>query len=350
MHLCKLRLGCDIYKAILSLTLFAVLTAGCSVLGRTVVPTQFSEDFIETAIRLTLEAKELSTSAAILNPSTPEVTETPIPQNPSPNPDTPADNPDVIGEAANLSPQPTITITQPPEIIPDSSPAEIPEAVIQISNPGPMSKISSSLNINGALNTEPDGHMRIEVWLEPLNAEGQPRLLLRELQNFISDPTPRIYISKEFNIEISRVSEFAQLRISTYDAQNRISALTTVDLLLLSIGDAELNPAGDLREPIVILEPGESELIQGGTAFVSGLVHSLDEHYLTVNLTAPDGRVIGVQQFLVTPQPEGGYVPFSIEVPYVVSETTRARLAVYESTGRIPGITHLSSTLILVSP
>jgi hypothetical protein len=163
-----------------------------------------------------------------------------------------------------------------------------------------MSKISSLLKVNGTLNTEPDGHMVIEVWLEPLTPEGQPRLLLRELQNFISDPTPRIYISKEFNIGISRVSEFAQLRVSTYDAQNRMTALTTVDLLLLSVGEMELNPPGDLREPIVILEPRKNELIQGGTAFVSGLVRSFSNHYLTVNLTTPEGKVIGVQQIPVT--------------------------------------------------
>jgi hypothetical protein len=350
MHLGKLRLRRHFYIAVLSAVLWIGLIAGCSVLERNTVPTPFPEDFIETSIKLTKEAGELSTSAAILNPSTPEATETPIAHNPTQIPDTPENTPDQSGEGTNITPPPPQTSTQPPVINPDSSLVNIPEAAIQITSPGPMSKISSLLKVNATLNTEPDGHMRIEVWLEPLTPEGEPRLLLRELQNFISDPTPRIFISKEFDVEISRVAEFGQLRVSTYDADNRMVALTSVDLLLLSFGDMEINPPGDLRESIVILEPGENELIQGGTAFVSGLVRSVRNQYLTINLTTPEGKVIGVQQIPVTPPPEGGYVPFDIEVPYYVSETTQVRISVYESIGRIPGITHLSSIVTLVSP
>jgi hypothetical protein len=213
-----------------------------------------------------------------------------------------------------------------------------------------MSKITSPLNVIGNLNTEPEGHMQIEVWLEPLSTGGEGRLLLRELQNFIDDPTPRIYIAREFEISISRLSEFAQLRVSTYDAENRMVALSSVDLLLLSVGDMELNPPGNRQETIVILEPGENKLIQGGTAFVSGMVHPNSDEFLTISMTDPTGKVIGIKQIAVTAPPDGGYVPFSVDVPYYVSESTRVRLAVYESVGRIPGITHLTSILALVSP
>lgn len=330
--------------------LWVVLNTGCSVLGRTAVPTSFPEDFIKTAIKLPAEEAESSTSAAILNPATPEVSETPIPPIPSPTPAS-TENPQIQNrEEMVYTPLPTVTATQPPEPTPDASTLEIPEAAIKISSPGPMSKISSTLEVQGTLKTVPDGYMLIEVWLEPLTSEGQPRLLLRELQNFISDPIPFLYISKEFNIEISRLSEFAQLRVSTYDPENRIVALASVDLLLLSVGEAELNPPGDLHEQIVILEPRENELVQGGTAFVSGLVRSYSDQYLSVSLTTANGNVIGVQHLLVTPPPEGGYVPFNIEVPYNVSETTRVRLSVFENNGRIAGLTHLSSILTLVSP
>jgi hypothetical protein len=120
MHLCKLRLGCNTNKAILSVILWMFLAAGCSVLGRTDVPTPFPEDFIETAIKLTLEAGGLSTSAAILNPSTPEATETPTADNPSSDPDQPENTPDQSGEGTNLNPHPTDTATPLPATTLDS--------------------------------------------------------------------------------------------------------------------------------------------------------------------------------------------------------------------------------------
>lgn len=349
-HLWKPRLGCNFPVAIPLLILLTVLNAGCSVLGRPAVPTPIPEDFIETAINLPAEADELSTSAAILNPSTPEATETQIPQNPSPAPNTPESTPNQSEGGMDLTPQPTQTATLPPAITPNPPQGNVPEGHIQITSPGPMSKISSSLEVNGTLRTVPNGHFRIELWLEPLTPEGEPRLMLRELQNFFSDPMPFIYISKEFNIAISRPSEFAQLRVSTYDADSRLVALASVDLLLLSVGSEEINPPGDLHEQIVLIEPRENELIQGGIAFVSGMVRSFNEHYLTFSLTTADGNVIGVQQLHVTSSPEGDYVPFSIEVPYYISATTQVRLSVYENTSRIAGITHLSSILVLVSP
>jgi hypothetical protein len=350
MHLWKLRFEFNLSKAILAAILWTGLTTGCSVLGRTAVPTPFPDDFIETAIKMTVEAGELSTSAAILNPSTPEATETPTPEDPSQNPESPESTPNQSGGGASSPLLPTEAFIAPPEAIITTPTPGIPEAHIQIDRPGPMSKITSTLNVVGSLMTVPDGHMRIELWLEPLTAEGQPRLLLRELQNFTSNPSAWIYIAREFNVEISRLSEFAQLRVSTYDAENRMVALTSIDLLLLSVGEPEVNPPGLPQERIVILEPGDNKLIQGGTAFVSGLVHPSGDQYLTVNMITPDGKVIGIQQIAVMSSPVGGYVPFSVEVPYSVSETTRVRLAVYESTGRIAGITHLSSIMALVSP
>lgn len=300
---------------------------------------------------MTIEAGELSTSAAILNPATPEATETPIPQTPSPNAGDPAFIPTQNNAGSSNSPLlPTQAASMPSATAPVSPTPGIPEAAIQINSPGPMSKITSPMNVTGSVKTEPDGHMQIEVWLEPLTAGGEARLLLRQLQNYIDDPTPNMYVAREYEIDISRVSEFAQLRVSTYDAENRMVALSSVDLLLLSVGDMEINPPGNLQETIVILEPGENKLIQGGTAFVSGLVRPTKDQFYTVSLTAPDGKVIGIKEFAASPSADGGYVPFSVEVPYYVSESTRVRLAVYTSAGRIPGITHLTSILALVSP
>jgi hypothetical protein len=320
MRLRRIKPGYNLLIAILAATIGVGLTAGCSVLGRTPVPTPFPDDFIETAIKMTIEAGELSTSAAILNPATPEATETPIPQSPRQNPGSSEATPtqDNTG-AANPPDLPTDTPGNPTATALISPTPGIPEAAVQINSPGPMSKITSPLNVTGSLNTEPDGHMQIEVWLEPLTADGPGRLLLRQLQNFIDDPTPRIYVAREFEIEISRLSEFAQLRASTYDAENRLVALSSVDLLLLAVGDTEINPPGNLQETIVILEPGDNKLIQAGRRMCRSARPTGDQ-ILTISMTAP---MVSHRLRDTQPSPDRVAVP-SAEVPYYVSDHTCA--------------------------
>jgi hypothetical protein len=213
-----------------------------------------------------------------------------------------------------------------------------------------MSKVVSPLDIYTFLNTVPDGHYRIELWIEPLHPGEDARLLLRDLQNFISNPTPRMYINQDLEFEIARVSEFGQLRISTYDVFERPVSIASADLILLSIGGNDLNPPGDLSEKIVINEPTANTLIQGGSVIVSGQVRPASDGYLLIELIAPDGAIVGYRQVAVIQPEDGGHVPFAIDVPYSVSDPTWVRLVVKESAGRIPGVTHLSSVEVLLSP
>ncbi len=213
-----------------------------------------------------------------------------------------------------------------------------------------MSKVVAPLGVNAYLKTVPGGSMRVELWVEPLRQGEDARLLLREVTNFSSNPSSWIYFTKELDYEISRVSELGQLRIGTYDPYDRPVAVSSVDLLLLSVGESDLNPSGDALEYILIQEPGASKLIQGGAVIVSGLVRYHPDQFLLVELVASDGTVVGYRQLFVTPQGDGSHTPFSIDVPYQVSAPTWVRLLVEESSWRIPGVVHLSSVEVLLSP
>jgi hypothetical protein len=212
-----------------------------------------------------------------------------------------------------------------------------------------MSKVVSPLHIIANLRSVPSGSYHVELWIEPLQAGGDPRLLYRDVQRLISNPVPWVYIDQELQFEINRVSEFGQLRLSIYDQYDRPVSINSVDLLLLSMGPSSITPESWKTEPIVIREPTPNQLIQGGTMIVSGLVKP-NEDFLLVELVAFDGTIVGYRQVYVTPAADGSYVPYAVEVPYQVTVATWVRLRISESSTRIPGMEHLSSVEVLLSP
>ena len=220
----------------------------------------------------------------------------------------------------------------------------IPEAAIQIRQPGPLSKVTSHFIVSGNLNPGSEGRVRLEL----LGEDG--RLLLRKLLNYRTD-LGRLALSEKVDFEISAVAETGRLQISTYDQFGRMIAFSSVDLILLSLGEEDLNPPGSLLAPIVIQEPLPNKLIQGGKVFVSGLTRLSSDQPLLIELITADGSIVGYRQAGVSLDPAGGYMPFEVEVPYQVTEPTWVRLSVKEmSIGKIAGLIQLTSLEVLLSP
>jgi hypothetical protein len=212
-----------------------------------------------------------------------------------------------------------------------------------------MSRVVSPLQLIANLRSVPSGSYHVELWIEPLQADGEPRLLYREVQRLISNPRDWIYLDQEIKFELSRVSEFGQLRLSTFDTYGRPVSINSIDLILLSMGTSSITPSVGKTEPIVIRQPTPNQLIQGGTVIVSGLAMP-SEDFMLVELMTADGTVVGYRQVFVTPSPDGSYVPYAVEVPYQVEVATWVRLRISESDPRIPGMDHLSSVQVLLSP
>jgi hypothetical protein len=176
------------------------------------------------------------------------------------------------------------------------------------------------------------------------------RLLVRQVLSYT--PGNRATIAVELDFEIPVVAEAGRLVISTEDDDNRVSALASVDLILLSLGQAEINPAGDQLETIIIREPSPNMMIQGGSVMVSGLAHPSGDSPLIIELVEADGSPAGPSRMVDVTllSDNSGYGTFTAEVPYTITRTTRVRLVIYERAGRIPGITHLSSIEVLLTP
>ena len=315
-------------------------------------PTLVPTEYLSTMIALTIEARltEDSLSVTQAGPAISEptralaVTATPTMEKVASTP-RPAESTSTLQPTQKSTSAPaTPTLERATRTPTPSSTLNIPEAQIQIRQPGPLSKVTSPIKVTGNLQPGSTGRVRIELLGE------DSRLLVRKLINYRTD-LGRLGLSEVMDYEISAVAEDGRLQISTYDQYGRMEALSSVDLILLSMGEADINPPGPQTEPIVIQEPLPHKLIQGGKVFISGMARLSSDFPMLIELITADGSVVGYRQVGVAVDPAGGYLPFTVEVPYQVSEPTWVRLTVKEmSTGRIEGVIQLTSLEVLLSP
>jgi uncharacterized protein len=130
-----------------------------------------------------------------------------------------------------------------------------------------MSKLTSPIQFSASLQPGASGRVLIEL----LGEDG--RVLYRKLIRYTTQDW--VAISDNIEFDISAVAEASRLQISTEDEYSRIMALASVDVVLLSMGQDDLNPPSDLLESLIIREPGRKSgghragAYQWGTAFIS---------------------------------------------------------------------------------
>jgi hypothetical protein len=220
----------------------------------------------------------------------------------------------------------------------------VPEARVQIYRLGELSLVTSPIQVTARLTSQFGKVVRVELHGE------DGRLLARQVKVFNTLPWHVASISVELDYEISAAAEVGRLIISAEDVYGRIIDLNSVNLVLLSTGVTELNPASALLESIFIQEPINKALIQGGLAYVSGLARPNGSLPLRIALITEDGKTVGQRLAAVKIPIPGGYGTFAAEVPYTVTSITPALLVVYEEGQPISEMTHLSSLEVILSP
>lgn len=309
--------------------------AGCSFQAGTSLPTVLPTGYIPTAIALTVQAQGIEVLPVDQPGSEASVTPSPtstIAATPTPTP-----------EPATPSPTPILAATWT-AVAGLNVPPVIPYAPIQILSPGPASLVTSPFLLRGSVRAGAGGVVRIEL----LGEDG--RLLMREVRDYRASVGRQVSLATEVEFGISAVAEAGRIQVSTEDEFGRLVAVGSVDIILLSIGEAEINPVGDLYENIVIESPPPNAVIQGGMVRVTGLARPRSELPLMVEMRTADGKIVGSRQVAVIPSAESSYGTFAIEVSYSVDAPTRVRLAVWEPGERIPGIVQLSSLEVMLSP
>lgn len=320
--------------------LLVVLLASCSNSGNN-IPTPLPEEYLPTAIALTLEASGVLTAPQAASPTAVNtLAATAAPSATATQPALPSDTPTPLPPSAT----PTAIVLLPAQPTP-TFPAFIPEARIAIFRLGELSKVRSPLQVTIQISRGAVGPLRVEL----LGENG--RLLARQVKtlpaNFSGQSTE---IAFKIDFEIPATAEVGRLVVTTQDAKQRLLAVNSVNLILMSIGEPELNPASALFEPLVIQQPAPKTLIQGGVLMLTGVARPDSDKPLRVQLVAEDGRVVGQRLAAVVRDPSGGYGPFAVDVPYSVSSLTPVRLIVYEDGEGISPIAHLTSMEVVLSP
>ena len=219
----------------------------------------------------------------------------------------------------------------------------VPLSYLYITRPGPLSKVTSPLTLLAQVIPGAGGVVRIEL----IGEDG--RVLVREIERYNMPPGARFGIGPEINFEIHGVSEAARLQVSVFDPRGRPIAKSSVRLILLSLGDAEINPIEDFQEPFYITSPRADDVISGGVVTVQGRIRALNANPIVFELFDEKGQVVGSRQ-IAPPSTDGTYQLFSADIPYALKQKTNVRLVIRQPDEDIPGDIALSSLTIILKP
>lgn len=298
------------------LALLTGLLSGCVLPGVNPVPTPFPPEYFPTVVVQTAQAAK-ATDLARTPSATP--TETLIPTLTP----TPTDTP---------TPVPTDTLTPSPSA---------PVAQIRIQSPGPMSKVTSPLNLRMQVVTGASELVQIDLQGE------DGRLLARNLERAKSWPAGYV-VTLKIPFEVRAAAEVGRVTISTKDGEGRLQSLLTMRVLLLSVGSDEITPEGDPAERVVFYSPPVNDAVAtAGVVNVEGRFLPFNDQPVILELLDPEGKTVGLRvlDFIGT-----DVQLFSTTIPYKVTEPTRARLVLRQDDDRLNGLIYLYSQEILLNP
>jgi hypothetical protein len=231
-----------------------------------------------------------------------------------------------------------------PPLAGDISSVEPTPFPLQIFSPGEGSRVAAPIEIHAALNLENNPVFILEL----RGRDG--RLLVRHLQRFGQVSETERSMALDLNFQIRDPEETARLLLISRDQYGRIAFVNSVDLVLLSGGEGLVTSMQSTTPHIQIQEPLRESVHQGGFVTVSGVSRSESDTSLRVQLVSEDGEIVGQRLAGLSPGADAGGQSFTTEVPYKVSETTPARLIVFEGGGAISEIRYLSSVELVLEP
>ena len=298
----------------LALILIFIFLTSCNRMGET-PPTVMPDGYLPTAVALT--AASLASPVPVLPTQTETLTPTITP--------TPTQTP---------SPAPTITLT------PTQGPIA-PLPAIRIIAPGPLSKVISPISLRGYI--QPGANNRYQI--ELLGEDG--RLLFREVRLHQVYLTEGVYTNVKIPFETRAAAELGRLQISTLDEFGRPLEIHSVHLLLLSIGEDDINIGDGEYARANFFYPTPEQEIYGSTLLLTGEFQPFNENPVTFELLSEDSKTLGLR---VINMEAGVRAPFETTIPYDIDETTPARLIIRQSDKDFFGTVYLHSQIVILNP
>ena len=238
----------------------------------------------------------------------------------------------------------TFTNTATATVTPTPTP---PLARMHITKPGLYSKIISHYRMEAMVLPGADGLVSVRL----VGEDG--RLIINQLLDYSYHTESSLWIAPYLDFESSAAAELARLEVGTQDKFGRRISLSTVDLILMSVGKNQVNDSAIEYEPYLIRYPANEQVVAGGEVWVAGLADPVSSNPLVLELIDEEGNLLGSRQIPIE-EPTGdlSHTPFGVGIPYVLEEDmTPVRLILrQESDGRIPGTVALSSIELTLIP
>ena len=237
------------------------------------------------------------------------------------------------------TPVPTLPAISTSTPLPTGS-GKIPFPAIRILSPGPMSKVISPIILKSYVYLGYKGQVQIDL----LGEDG--RLLARDIIKRELILTDGNYVSLEIPFETRAAAELGRLQISTKDEFGRPQDVKTVHLLLLSVGENDLN-RGDTYPRAIFFYPKEEEEFYGGILPVSGEFQAYNDRPIIVEIIDEEGKTLGLRTLYFE---AGSREKFEITIPYTVEEQVSARLTIRQADEKFDGRVYLHSQIVILNP
>ncbi len=222
---------------------------------------------------------------------------------------------------------------------------QLPLAYLRILSPGSLSKVTSPISLEASVIPGAKNIVKVEL----IGENG--RVITRQVLDYGMPKGARFGINPKIDFEIPGAAEAARLQISVEDTAGRPIALSSVELVLLSVGEDEINPAPEPLEPFDIQSPAENQTVTGGHLIVTGEARPLNDQPLVFEVLNDQGAIIASRMASV-PMASGetDYSFFAVDIPYTVSAPTNVRLLVRQPDDPITGNAAISSELLTLAP
>jgi hypothetical protein len=282
-------------RKILLLAFCAGFLAGCAFQGDSSVPTPFPTDYLPTVIYLTSQSIR---STAIAQTAA-AVTPTLIP---------------------SATPSPVL-LTPTASVIPTPLPG-MQTGAIQITSPGPDSKIVSPLEARLTVVSQKDTKVYVALYGE------DERLLYDELLN-MPNASSGEYIFVKFPFEIRAAGEKGFLQVTTRDNNGVLMALNTVRVFLFSNGVSQITPPGNtIYERVSLETPSYKAAVSGGTLTIKGTYLPADLQPLVLELVDVYGKSLNANTIVNIASLDSQVINKTL--PYKVDAPTQVYLVIHQ--------------------
>ena len=241
---------------------------------------------------------------------------------------------------------PTFTATATATLTPTNTPypydrSDPPIPAIRILSPGPMSKVISPISLRSYIRPGAEGYIQVEL----LGEDG--RLLARDLFYRETVLQEGAYVNMKIPFETRAAAELGRLQISTIDQFNRPLEVFSVHLLLLSVGENDINPGYTEYPRAIFYYPERNHEIFGGILPVIGEIQTYNDNPVILELLDEEGKTLGLRTLHFT---AGVRENFETTIAYKVDEQVAARLVIRQSDKDFEGRVYLHSQIVRLNP